>query len=106
MWVGVCMASAYCAVLAAALLQGHWLVDSQGRPIAADFVNVYAAGTLALQGDAPAAYDWGLHKQAEVAALGHAFGGYFGWHYPPTFLFVACCWRCCLWFRRRLPGLR
>jgi arabinofuranan 3-O-arabinosyltransferase len=90
MWVGVCMASAYCAVLAAALLQGHWLVDSQGRPIAADFVNVYAAGTLALQGDAPAAYDWGLHKQAEVAALGHAFGGYFGWHYPPTFLFVAC----------------
>jgi arabinofuranan 3-O-arabinosyltransferase len=89
MWVGVCMASAYCAVLAAALLQGHWLVDSQGRPLAADFVNVYAAGTLALQGNAAAAYDWGLHKQAEVAALGHAFEGYFGWHYPPTFLFVA-----------------
>ena len=89
MWVGVCLASAYAAVLAAALLQGHWLVDSQGRPLAVDFVNVYAAGKLALQGNAPAAYDWTLHKGAEVAAVGHAFDGYFGWHYPPTFLFVA-----------------
>jgi len=89
MWVGVCMASAYCAVLATALLHGHWLIDTQGRPIAADFVNVYAAGSLALEGHATAAYDWSLHKQAEVAALGHAFDDYYGWHYPPTFLFAA-----------------
>jgi arabinofuranan 3-O-arabinosyltransferase len=25
----------------------------------------------------------------EETAVGHAFDGYFGWHYPPTFLFVA-----------------
>lgn len=25
----------------------------------------------------------------EEAALGHPFEGYFGWHYPPVFLFVA-----------------
>ena len=35
------------------------------------------------------AYDWPLHKAAEVRALGHDFGGYYGWHYPPPFLFVA-----------------
>ena len=36
-----------------------------------------------------AAYDWPMHKAMEVAAVGHPFDGYFGWHYPPTFLFVA-----------------
>ena len=35
------------------------------------------------------AYDWPTHKLAEDAALGHAFDGYYGWHYPPPFLFVA-----------------
>ena len=44
---------------------------------------------LVLSGHAAAAYDWPTHKLAEDAALGHAFDGYFGWHYPPPFLFVA-----------------
>jgi arabinofuranan 3-O-arabinosyltransferase len=35
------------------------------------------------------AYDWPLHKQAEVRAIGHDFEDYYGWHYPPTSLFVA-----------------
>ncbi len=30
-----------------------------------------------------------MHKQAEVRAVAHDFENYFGWHYPPTFLFVA-----------------
>ena len=25
----------------------------------------------------------------KTSALGHAFDGYYGWHYPPPFLFVA-----------------
>ena len=54
-----------------------------------DFVNVWAAGRLALAGHAAAAYDWPTHKLMEETAVGHAFDGYFGWHYPPTFLFVA-----------------
>jgi hypothetical protein len=42
-----------------------------------------------LQGHPAAAYDWPTHKLVEEAAVGHSFDGYFGWHYPPTFLFVA-----------------
>ena len=35
------------------------------------------------------AYDWDIQKQVEVAKLGKDFVGYFAWHYPPPFLFVA-----------------
>jgi glycosyl transferase family 87 len=87
--VGFGLVTAYAVFLAAAAFQGYWLIDDQGRPIAYDFVNVYAAGRLALEGHAASAYDWAIHKQAEFQALGHAFDGYFGWHYPPTFLFAA-----------------
>jgi hypothetical protein len=57
--------------------------------VPSDFVNVWAAGRLVLEGHPAAVYDWPAHKLVEEAAVGHAFGGYFGWHYPPTFLFVA-----------------
>jgi arabinofuranan 3-O-arabinosyltransferase len=68
---------------------GQWLLDSAGRLADSDFVDVWAAGKLALDGNAPAAWDWAVHRDAEVAALGHDFPGNYGWHYPPTFLFVA-----------------
>ncbi|HEX4042620.1 MAG TPA: glycosyltransferase family 87 protein [Xanthobacteraceae bacterium] len=76
-------------VLGGTFLNGDFLIDPQGQPIANDFVNVVAAGRLALDGTPAAAYDWPAHKQAEVRAIGHDFAGYYGWHYPPTFLFVA-----------------
>jgi hypothetical protein len=71
------------------LTLGHWLIDSAGRLIPIDFVNVWAAGRLALDGAPAAVYDWAAQKQAEVAALGRDFSGEFAWLYPPTFLFVA-----------------
>ena len=83
------MALGYLAALGGAYLQGHFLADAQGQPIANDFVNVWAAGRLTLDGDPAAAYDWSVHKAAEVRAVGHDFANYYGWHYPPTFLFVA-----------------
>jgi arabinofuranan 3-O-arabinosyltransferase len=46
-------------------------------------------GRLALDYNAAAAYDWPIHKQAEVRVICHDFDGYYGWHYPPPFLFVA-----------------
>ena len=70
-------------------MQGSWLVAADGGGIPTDFVNVWAAGRLVLEGHPAAAYDWPTHKAMEVVALGHPFDGYFGWHYPPTFLFVA-----------------
>ena len=87
--VGLTLAVCYLIVLGGTFLKGNFLVDPQGRPIANDFVNVVAAGRLALDGDAAAAYDWPTHKAAEVRAIGHDFEDYYGWHYPPTFLFVA-----------------
>jgi hypothetical protein len=83
------LALGYLIVLGGAYLQGHFLTDPQGRPIANDFVNVWAAGQLARDGAAPAAYDWTLHRAAEVRAVGYDFDGYYGWHYPPPAFFFA-----------------
>jgi len=87
--IGIALAIAFAIVLAGALLSATWLFDGYGRPIANDFVDVWAAGHLALDGNAAGAYDWTLHKAAEVEAVGHPFDNYYGWHYPPTFFFVA-----------------
>lgn len=87
--IGLALALGYLVVLAGTYLQGEFLTDRQGRPIANDFVDVYAAGRMALNGAAASAYDWPLHKAAEERAVGHAFADYYGWHYPPPFLLVA-----------------
>ncbi len=87
--VGLMLCICYLFVLGGTFLKGNFLLDPQSRPIANDFVNVVAAGQLALEGKPAAAYDWPTHKQAEVRVIGHDFAGYYGWHYPPPFLFVA-----------------
>jgi len=68
---------------------GVWLAGSDGHGVPNDFVNVWAAGQLVLEGTAAAAYDWPVHKAMEVVAFGRPFDGHFGWHYPPPFLFAA-----------------
>ena len=87
--IGLTLALGSLIVLGGTFLKGDFLLDAGGRPVANDFVDVYAAGRLALDGDAAAAYDWPTHKQAEVRAIGHDFADYYGWHYPPTFFFAA-----------------
>jgi hypothetical protein len=87
--IGLILTLAYVIVLGSACLDGDFLIDAKGQPIANDFVNVYAAGQLTLGGHPATAYDWPPHKAAEVRAVGHDFANYYGWHYPPTFLFVA-----------------
>jgi arabinofuranan 3-O-arabinosyltransferase len=66
-----------------------WVYDADGLGIPTDFINVWAAGRLVLDGLPAQAYDWDIQKQVEVAKLGQDFVGYFAWHYPPPFLFVA-----------------
>ena len=66
-----------------------WVYDANGLGIPTDFINVWAAGRLVLDGVPAQAYDWDIQKQVEVAKLGKDFVGYFAWHYPPPFLFVA-----------------
>jgi arabinofuranan 3-O-arabinosyltransferase len=66
-----------------------WIYDPAGRGIPTDFVNVWAAGRLVLDGTPALAYDWDIQKKVELVVLGQDFVGYFAWHYPPPFLFVA-----------------
>lgn len=73
----------------AAYFSHIWIYDADGRGIPIDFVNVFAAGRLVLEGHPALAYDWDLQKQVELAVLRQGFAGYFAWHYPPPFLFVA-----------------
>ena len=75
--------------LAASYAAGIWIVAPDRSGVPADFVNVWAAGKLALAGHAATAYDWPAHKAAEVSAVGHSFDGYYAWPYPPTFFFAA-----------------
>jgi hypothetical protein len=73
----------------AAYLSGMWIWEAGGLGIPTDFVNVWAAGKLVLDGHPQLAYDWDIQRQIELALLGQDFPGYFAWHYPPPFLFVA-----------------
>src|SRR3954463_13170810 len=66
-----------------------WITDPNGLGIPTDFVNVWSAGKLALDGHPALAYDWDIQKQVQVGLLGQTFVGHFAWHYPPPFLFVA-----------------
>jgi alpha-1,2-mannosyltransferase len=63
-------------------------VDLQGRPIGTDFSNVYAAGTYVLEGNFQAPFD-SVHQYAREQAIFGASTQFYGWHYPPYFLFVA-----------------
>jgi arabinofuranan 3-O-arabinosyltransferase len=66
-----------------------WIFDDKGLGIPTDFVNVWSAGRLVLDGHPALAYDWDIQKQVQVAVLGQSYDGNFAWHYPPPFLFVA-----------------
>jgi len=64
------------------------LNDSFGRPLGTDFSNVYAAGTYVLDGHAEAPFDPARQfaREQEIFGFNTQF---YGWHYPPFFLFVA-----------------
>ncbi len=88
--VCVALVIAQAVYLVTAYIQGIWVIaPSGGHDVPPDFVNIWAAGRLALSGHAASAYDWPAHKLMEENAVGHSFDGYYAWPYPPTFLFVA-----------------
>jgi len=66
-----------------------WIFDENGLGIPTDFVNLWSAGRLVLDGHPALAYDWDVQKAVQVAVLGQNYDGNFAWHYPPPFLFVA-----------------
>jgi arabinofuranan 3-O-arabinosyltransferase len=54
-----------------------WIYDPEGLGIPTDFINVWAAGRLALEGHPAQAWDWDIQKQVELALLRQDFPGYF-----------------------------
>ncbi len=86
-----CLAlAAFNVAMIAAMYFGHaWLYDADGQLIHTDYINVWAAGKLTLDGHPALAWDWPIHKQVQVDLLGRDYSGDYAWHYPPPFLFVA-----------------
>jgi hypothetical protein len=70
------------------VVTAHGAVDQLGRPLGTDFSNVYAAGTYALEGNAAAAFDPPQQFAREQTIFGPDTQ-FYGWHYPPFFLFIA-----------------
>ncbi len=78
----------FTVAIAYLFITAHGISDYAGRPLGTDFSNVYAAGTLAQQGKAAAAFDIAEQYKQEQAIFGQETP-VFGWHYPPVFLLVA-----------------
>jgi hypothetical protein len=68
------------------------LIGPDGKPVGTDFMDVWAAGKLALAGHPADAYDYARHFEIQPHALPWREGDavpFFGWHYPPMFLLIA-----------------
>ncbi len=79
------------AIVALLALSPH-MIDPTGKPVGTDFMDVWAAGKLALAHRPAAAYDYAQHYAVQQQALPYAFGKkalFYGWHYPPMFLLAA-----------------
>ena len=70
------------------VVTANGLIDQQGRPLGTDFSDVYAAGTYVLDGNPEAPFDLARQHAREQQIFGEATP-FYGWHYPPFFLFVA-----------------
>ncbi len=73
---------------------GEWIRDRSGHYLLADFVTLWSAGRLVLEGQAAGVYDWEIAKHAQIAVTGADYTGHLGFHYPPPFLFVVAVLGC------------
>ena len=87
LWAGGFLIAFAAAILFLAVT-AHGLNDYKNRPLGTDFSDIYAAGTLALDGVPEAAYDPVRQHEQERATL-DVNTPFYGWHYPPFFLAVA-----------------
>jgi arabinofuranan 3-O-arabinosyltransferase len=89
-FVAVALIALYAGGLLALYGQPNgWLIDETGQPRSNEYVGVRAAGQLALEGRAAAAYDWAAHEAQMTTVTGRPFKAYFPYPYPPTFFLFA-----------------
>jgi alpha-1,2-mannosyltransferase len=86
--VAILLLLAFAAALAWLFATAQGLNDAQGRPLGTDFSNVYTAGRYVLAGEPEAPFDPARQYAGEQAIFGDATP-FYGWHYPPFFLFIA-----------------
>ena len=85
---GICALGSLCLLLWL-LITSRGTLDWLGRPLGTDFSNVWAAGRMALNGQAVDAWNWARHFAVQRAIHGPALTEVYAWHYPPPFLLVA-----------------
>lgn len=81
------MAAGTAAAILFLVITANGTLDYLGRPLGTDFSSFYAAGRMALEGNAAGAYDWEAHF--EVQRRIHGSDQPFPWSYPPIFLMLA-----------------
>jgi alpha-1,2-mannosyltransferase len=74
--------------LLAIVARSDGYLDARGHPIGTDFANFYTAGTYVLEGRSEAPFDPATQHARQKEIFG-ASTPFYGWHYPPFFLFVA-----------------
>lgn len=74
--------------LIAIVARSDGYLDTRGHPIGTDFANSYAAGTYVLEGRPEAPFDPASQHARQKEIFG-ANTPFYGWHYPPIFLFIA-----------------
>jgi alpha-1,2-mannosyltransferase len=84
----IAVLAAWAAGVVFLIATANGLSDNQGRPLGSDFSNVYAAGTYVRDGRPEAPFDGALQHAREKQIFGDGTP-FYGWHYPPFFLFVA-----------------
>jgi alpha-1,2-mannosyltransferase len=87
-FVSCLLLAAFAVALVYLAVTSNGLNNAQGRPLGTDFSNIYAAGTYVLAGEPQAPFDPARQHAREQAIFGAATP-FFGWHYPPFFLFIA-----------------
>ena len=87
--IGLSLTLAYAVFLFGALMQGQWLIDTDGNPVSSDFIGIWSAGRAVLDGNAASAYEWATKSRLEAVAAGYTAESFYPWFYPPSFLLVA-----------------
>ena len=81
--------AAYVGLLAKGIGKPNgWLLDDKMQAQSYDYVALWAAGKLTLEGTPAKAYDWVEHRAAQNRGLGWQSPDRYPFAYPPTFLGV------------------
>ena len=77
----------YAVFLIAGEVAGAWFETRSGQALLSNFLPLWCAARLAIQGSAASAYDWAALRACEITATGQEMA-VLPWVQPPAFLFL------------------